>query len=322
METYGDIMYSSLLEQIVEEQKIADEYFLNEGFIPFDKIKDAILSILDRIVEFLKKIKAYISKRKKNHNKKIYDDILRTVKGTPGGNNIWLTIDLEKYNLSDTFELSVPNAPKILSILKSIMVESYDNIVMKTYDDVIKNDTSKKEYIYTYIFNDPNHSTWSDDNNYLFIIKDYLYKLTGINIKNGIELNKYISQIVQTNERNIVIDTREILRDICMGSDKFIVINKYHSELDNDAYNTIKDISSYIDISTKKINNLKIEVKKLNNIDKDLMDALHRVVNHYHKFITGINISNISNYYNNREYLLLGYINKVVKAYNQEIESV
>lgn len=321
METYGDIMYTSLLEQLIEEQKITDEYFLNEGFVPFDKIKESILTIINRIIEFLKKIKTFISKKKKNHNKKIYDDLIKTVGGTPGGNNIWLTIDLEKYKLPNIFELSVPDSSKVLSILKSIIIDSYNDIVMKAYHDILKNDSSKKEYIYTYIFNDPNHDTWSTDNNYLFMINNYLNKVIGLNIKNSAELNKYIVQVLQTNEKYIKINTRELLKDICNNT-KFTVIDKYHSELEDDAFNTIDKIESYIDISTKKINALKTEVNKINDINEDLIQALHRVVNHYYKFIININISKVTDYYDNREYVLLSYINKVIKAYKQEIKSV
>ena len=150
------------------------DYSLNEGeFI--DSFLNMIDGIIDNIIKFLKNIKEKIKKIEKMSS----------------------DIDLSKIN-SD-FEYYVPNKEYIKVYLDAIYVESYDRLILRSINMANKHEVKE---LHLELFAKYPCDTYSDDNNYIYGIIQYLEKVFGSQCRDKEDLNKQLKKCI-SNKSNI-----------------------------------------------------------------------------------------------------------------------
>ncbi len=252
----------------------SDHTYVNEGKIG-DWFLKAIDKILTSIVEFLKKIRDKIRQFRLGREEKVIQNKLSN-------------IDVSK--ISGDFEYFVPNKDSIKIYLDSLYVESYNAIINKALMYANKGDTQS---LYTQLFGSYPTDVYSDNNNYIYGITEYLYRVFNTECKDKEDLNNKLA-VCLTNKK----------------TSKYVSVAQFKQELsanNNDVFKTslgrdikqIRDIKQWIlDYGTSitnqaltNISKLKDSIKKnSNNYNQEIENALLVMVNHYTRMIKDSNI--------------------------------
>lgn len=249
------------------------DYSLNEGkFI--DNFLNFINNIIDKIISFLKniknKIKAYLEKNKKEKIDKMSSDI-----------NISKITDFEYY---------VPNRESIKVYLDAIYVESYDRLILKSL-----NMANRKEVkdLYLSLFAKYPCDTFSDDNNYIYGIIEYLEKVFGSQCRDKADLNKQLAKCI-AGKSNIRYTNSNKIKSELSGNKDIMKTSlgkdlQYISDTREFTLNYFNQVTNKTMVNVKK---LKKEIEKnANNYDLETKRALARLLRHYMSMITDSDIS-------------------------------
>lgn len=248
------------------------DYSLNEGkFI--NSFLNFINNTIDKIITFLKnikeKIKAYLEKNKKEKVDKMVSNI-----------NISKITDFEYY---------VPNRESIKVYIDAIYVESYDRLILKSL-----NMANRKEVkdLYLALFAKYPCDSYSDDNNYIYGIIEYLEKVFGSQCRDKNDLNKQLAKCI-TGKSNIRYANSNKIKSELSGNKDIMKTSlgkdlQYISDTREFTLNYFNQVTNKTMVNIKKLKN-EIE-KNANNYDYEIKRALMKLLHYYMAMITDSDI--------------------------------
>lgn len=248
------------------------DYSLNEGkFI--NSFLNSINTVIDKIIAFLKnikdKIKAYLEKNKKEKVDKMVSNI-----------NISKITDFEYY---------VPNRESIKVYIDAIYLESYDRLILKSL-----NMANRKEVkdLYLALFTKYPCDSYSDDNNYIYGIIEYLEKVFGSQCRDKNDLNKQLAKCI-TGKSNIRYANSNKIKSELSGNKDIMKTSlgkdlQYISDTREFTLNYFNHVTNKTMVNIKKLKN-EIE-KNANNYDYEIKKALMKLLHYYMAMITDSDI--------------------------------
>ena len=249
------------------------------GYINEAKIIDGFWNIIDKLAEkiinLLRRLRLQIREfRKESDIKKI--------------NNKLKKIDLEK--IKADFEYHIPNKASIQLYLNSVYTESYNGIVMKS---IMMANQGKTKEMYLELFGKYPCDTYSDNNNYMLGISNYLTKVFKRECKDKEDLNKCLSYAMQDRSAMRFLKTSQIKVELKSSNGDL-----YSTQIGKDL-KLISDIKEWtIEYFTNITNKIMVDVNKMktminkncNNYDSETKIALVRLLQHYTRLIRDSNI--------------------------------
>ena len=250
------------------------DYSLNEGeFI--DSFLNMIDGIIDNIIKFLKNIKEKIKKYFENNKIKKIEKMSSD-------------IDLSKIN-SD-FEYYVPNKEYIKVYLDAIYVESYDRLILRSINMANKHEVKE---LHLELFAKYPCDTYSDDNNYIYGIIQYLEKVFGSQCRDKEDLNKQLKKCI-SNKSNIRYANSSRIKLELSGNNNDITKTslgrdlKLISDTRDFTLNYFNQVTNKAMVNVKK---LKKDIEKnVNNYDNETKKALIRLMQYYMSMLKDSNI--------------------------------
>ena len=249
------------------------------GYINEAKIIDGFWNIIDKLAEkiinLLRRLRLQIREFRKESSLKKLNDKLKK-------------IDLEKVKAD--FEYYIPNKPSIQLYLNSIYTESYNGIVMKS---IMMANQGKTKEIYLELFGKYPCDTYSDNNNYMLGISNYLTKVFKHECKDKEDLNKCLSYAMQDRSNIRFLKTEQIKAELKASNG-----NIHSTQLGKDL-KLISDIKEWtIEYFTNITNKIMVDVNKMktminkncNNYDSETKIALVTLLQHYTRLIRDSNI--------------------------------
>ena len=247
---------------------------INEGKVG-DWFLKAIDKILSSIIEFLKKIRDKIRQFRLGKEEKIIQDKLSN-------------IDIAK--ISGDFEYFIPNKDSIKIYLDSLYVESYNAVINKALINANKGDIQS---LYTQLFGSYPTDVYSDNNNYIYGITEYLYKVFNTDCKDKEDLNNKLAACLTNKKTSRYISISQFKQELSMNNN-----DVFKTSLGRDV-KQIREIKQWVlDYSTAitnqaltNISRLKESIKKnSNNYSEEIEKALVVMVNHYTRMIKDSNM--------------------------------
>lgn len=249
------------------------DYSLNEG-----KFIDGFLRIIDNIIEniikFLKNIREKIKEYLGNNKKKELD-------------NLYSKIDISKIN--NDFSYTLPNKESIKVYLDAIYVESYDRLILNSIDLANKGKTKE---LYIELFGKYPTDTYSDNNNYIYGIINYLERVFGSSCRDREDLNKQLKKCISDKSKIKYAKATTIQSEFKSTND----IYKTSIGKDLQYISEVKEFTlNYFNQATNKsmtnIKKIKKELEKnANNYNDEIKTALVRLIHYYSELIKGSNI--------------------------------
>lgn len=251
----------------IDESAIVNEASIKEKFI------EAINAILDKIVEFCmyirKKLREYREKRNSSEFNKKY--------GKSG-------ISFEKHIEKSYY---MPYIDSAMVYIKSIYVDSYDHIPFKVLN-MIQNkkdiDSIKLE-----VFGSERSDTYSDNNDYIYIIREYLQRIFKSSCNNKEELNKNLSDALSEKAILKFYDTKKFEEEFnATRNINKTTLGKDLKKISEIRENIIDEFINYSNATMAKVNKLKKMVKK--EYTDEEKQILLRTIIHYSRMIKDTNI--------------------------------
>ena len=241
-------------------------------------IKENVLkfieNIINHIIEFFRKIRAKLVSYRTNIRMSGFNK----------------RADQLKPNASGSIELYIPNKNSIKLFLDTVYIDSYDHIPLKVFN-MINNNTSI-DRMKLEVFGTVDSDSYSDNNNYLYMIRDYLTKTFNSECNNKKDITEKLSDSFVTNRSIKYIDTKEFTAQFKYTKDLSRTrIGKEIKEIENTKQWII---SYYTDITNRtlsKLNKLKRDVKRNKGIyNSEKYNILYRVLIHYSRMIRDANV--------------------------------
>lgn len=249
------------------------------NYINESKIIDGFWNIVDKLAEkiinLLRKLRLQIREFRKESSLKRLNNKLKK-------------IDLEK--IKADFDYYIPNKQSIQLYLNSIYTESYNGIVMKS---IMMANQGKTKEMYIELFGKYPCDTYSDNNNYLLGISNYLSRVFKRECKDKEDLNKCLSYIMSDRSTIRFLKTSQIKAELKSSNGDL-----YSTQLGKDL-KLISDIKEWtIEYFTNVTNKIMVDVNKMksminkncNNYDSETKIALVRLLQHYTRLIRDSNI--------------------------------
>ena len=249
------------------------------NYINESKIIDGFWNIVDKLAEkiinLLRKLRLQIREFRKESSLKRLNSKLKK-------------IDLEK--IKADFEYYIPNKPSIQLYLNSIYVESYNGLIMKS---IMMANQGKTKEMYLELFGKYPCDTYSDNNNYMLGIGNYLTKVFKRECKDKEDLNKCLSYAMQDRSNIRFLKTEQIRSELKSSNGDL-----HSTQLGKDLklISEIREwtIGYFTNITNKTmadINKMKTMINKnCNNYDNETKIALVRLLQHYTRLIRDSNI--------------------------------
>ncbi len=249
------------------------------NYINESKIIDGFWNIVDKLAEkiinLLRKLRLQIREFRKESSLKRLNSKLKK-------------IDLEK--IKADFEYYIPNKPSIQLYLNSIYVESYNGLIMKS---IMMANQGKTKEMYLELFGKYPCDTYSDNNNYMLGIGNYLTKVFKRECKDKEDLNKCLSYAMQDRSNIRFLKTEQIKSELKSSNGDL-----HSTQLGKDLklISEIREwtIGYFTNITNKTmadINKMKTMINKnCNNYDNETKIALVRLLQHYTRLIRDSNI--------------------------------
>lgn len=241
-----------------------------------DNLLEAIDRLLVRFMEIIKNARSNLAKFRSNYN-------------TNEMNKKFNNTNIDNIN-GVNIEYNIPNIKYMKIILDQLYISSYDSIPLKVLSMV--NNGSDIRQLKLTIFGDADSDTYSNDNKYIFMIRDYLSKLFRTDCEDGGSLNRCLMIELSRNSSKRYISLSQFKNEFSQYKDiSKTSIGKGIHELES-----IKSdiIDYYTDISNKVLlntNKLRRDIKKqYKESDKELYNVIYRALWHFTRMIKDVNI--------------------------------
>lgn len=263
-----------IIEEALKAAEYTEDYvsLLNESVA--EKAIDAIDYLLNKLIELLKNLRKKIAEYRDQMCTKPINDKIKSI-NNPNNKSI---------------EYKVPNKDSIKLYIDSLYIDSYNSIIDKVMMMVVNNKTLKE--IKIEVFGEDVPDTYSNNNNYLYIIRNYLRSVLKKDINDREDLNKALYDAFIDKAKVNHTTTSNIASELLSSGD----FNK--TSLGKEVAN-IKDIKNWtidyyndaINKSLVKAAKLKHEIKKnKKEYDKDIYDIIYRVIYHYTRMLRDGNV--------------------------------
>lgn len=251
----------------------SQNYSLNEGNI-INGFLNIIDNLIEKIINILKNIRNKIKEYFENNKKKKLDDL-------------YSRIDISK--IDSDFSYIIPNKDSIKVYLDAVYVESYERLIINSLNLANKGKTKE---LYIDLFGKYPCDTYSDNNNFIYGIINYLERIFGSNCRDREDLNNRLKKCLYDKNK-----IKYVKADVLKSEFKNINdISKTSIGKDLEYISEVKDftLNYFNQITNKnmiKIKKLKKEIEKnANNYDDEIKLALTRLLQHYTNLIKGSDI--------------------------------